>query len=363
MLVDGARRRSTVLLLSHWPGSDPPARLRRDTSTEMALAHLVAPEPLPAGTGLVAIDHLDEDGLASLYALTSPGPALAQAEQLVGLARAGDFDVVEPGGPREGARAAWALRRLLDPARTPLGELAGVDRPRVDGELLEVLLGRLAVLLGDPRKAAALSAEEEAAFATAASALADGAARIDERPEADLAVVHVADGVPPTAAGALGQGGLRLPVHPAALHALTTAPRVLVVHTGGYVYYDRYETWVALASRTLPARRDLVPLAARLAAAEGAEGAWRATPSSALVAVLASAPGRASRLPPEAVEEALVAHLATAPPAWLPGTPAPALVGGAGRGEGPRRSGGPRVGTTGRARARWRGPRRGGPSA
>ncbi len=359
VLVDGAPRERTVLLCSHWPGGDPPAALRRDTSTEMALAVLATPGLVPPTTRLAALDHLDEDGLAALYVLCRPDEAAPRASCLAGLARLGDFDVVEEGGPGDGARVGWALRRLLDPARSPLAGIAGIERPRLATALLEGLLATLDRLLAEPATAAALAEPEEAAAALASAALAGGAVLVEERPQAHLAVVRVDPAVPPGAAGTLGQGRLNLPVHPAALHAATAAVRILVVHGGRCTYYDRYETWVAYASRPLPARRDLTLLAARLDERERCAGAWRATPASAPVAVLEPAPGRASRLAPDEVVEALVAHLGAAPPAWLPGAPAPAGPSGAGA----RRSAAPTAGTSGRAPARWRGRRPAAPSA
>lgn len=364
VLVDGAPRARTELLCSHWPGGSPPPALRRDTSTEMALAVLDDPGLVPPAARLAAVDHLDEDGLAALYALCRPADAVGRAARLVGLARLGDFDVVEEGGPGDGARAGWALRRLLDPARSPVVGIAGIDRPRLEAGLLEALLAALDRLLAEPAVAAALAEPDEAAVAVASAALAGGAALVEERPEAHLAVVRVDSAVPPGAAGSLGQGRLTLPVHPAALHAATAAPRILVVHGGRCTYYDRYETWVAYVSRPLPARCDLTVLAARLAERERTPGAWRASPPSAPVAVLDQVPGAASRMAPDEVVEALVAHLQAAPPAWQPFAPAPAGPPGAGPpGAGARRSAAPTAGTTGRAPARWRGRRRATPSA
>lgn len=348
VLVDGAPRARTVLACSHWPGANPPGRLRRDTSTEMALAQVAEPVPVPAGTGLAAVDHLDEDGLAALLVLVHPEVGRSEALVLSALARVGDFDLVEAEDPGEAARAAWALRRELDPRRSGIPALANRPRPVLGAELLALVLARLAGLVANPVAAAALAEEEESAYRSARSVLVAGGAQVEEHPEAGLAVVTVGADVPPSAAGTLRQGP-RLPLHPAALHGATSARRLLVVQGGGYLYYDRYETWVSYVSRPLPARRDLPPLAVRLAELEGDPGAWWATPASTPVAVLATATGRASKLPLAAVVGELVDHLVGAPPAWPP------VRGVSG-------SAAPRAGTTGRARARWRGRRPRGPS-
>lgn len=371
VLVDGARRQRTVLLLSHWPGGDVADALRRDTSTESALAYLHDPLPLPRRAGLVALDHLDEDGLASLFALARPLAALDHEATLVDLARAGDFDDLGPApGAGTGARAAWALRAVLDPRRSPLAALrAPSPGPALTAGLLGELVEVLADILARPGDFEHLWIDEAAAYEHGLAALAGGLVHVEERPELGLAVVTCDERLSagPATVGARTHEGRLLPVHPAALHAATEAARILVVHGRRYTYYDRYETWVAYTSRPLPPRRDLTPLATSLAAAEGEAGAWTAAPPSAPGPVLASRPGWESRLEPSSVVAALVAHLVAAPPAWFPRRGDPSGARGApeaGSGDArPRRSAGPRAGTSGRARARWRGRRRGRPSA
>lgn len=359
VLVDGARRPSTALLLSHWPGSVLPEGLARDLSAESSFAYLRAPWAWGHGASVVTCDHLDEDGLVSLYALAFPGAALEAEAALVSLARAGDFDVLDT---LEAGRGAWGLRTLLDPGRSPLAGLRGgrgassVCARGVPGELLD-LVGALAA---DPGRHPALWAAEDAAYGAGRAALEAGRVRLEEHPEVGLLVATCDEGLPASAGAAVGHGGRRLPIHPAVLHGATEATRILVVQGRSYTYYDRYETWVAYVSRDLPPRRDLTVLAARLGASDAR---WTADPPSALVPVLASDPSRPSRLSPERLVQELVAHLVPAPAAWLPHRGHPAgeelAVGG-----GPlSRSGAPRGGTSGRARPRWRDRRRGRPSA
>lgn len=353
VLVDGAARPTSALVLSHWPASPTPVGLARDTSAESALAYLGTPEAWGHGAGAVACDHLDEDGLAACFALAFPNEAHARAGALVDVARAGDFDIVGAAGP---ARAAWALRAALDPDRTPLAALRAGTAAVVATGPPEELFDLLAGLLRRPEGYEALWGAEEAAYRTGRVALDAGLVAVEEHARAALAVLTCAPGLP-EAPASLGHAGRRLPLHPAVIHAATAAPRILVVSGATFTYYDRYETWVAYRSRALPARRDLTVLAARLTAEEAREGVWVADPPAALVPVLATAPGTESRLGRERVVDALVAHLTTAPGAWFPQSDDPT------RPEGLRRSAAPRAGTTGRALARWRGRRRGAPSA
>ncbi|MGH9058559.1 MAG: DUF6687 family protein, partial [Acidimicrobiales bacterium] len=88
VIADGAPVEGTVLTLSHWPASPTPAPLRADLSAQIALRWREAPGPF-GGAELATIDHLDQDGLVSLYALVAPGPARAERARLVEVARAG----------------------------------------------------------------------------------------------------------------------------------------------------------------------------------------------------------------------------------------------------------------------------------
>jgi hypothetical protein len=353
VLVDGARRPTSALVLSHWPASGTPSSLARDTSTESALSYLEMPEAWRHGANAVSLDHLDEDGIAACYALAFPAQARRDREGLRLLARAGDFDVVEHLGF---ARAAWALRQALDADRTPLSSLRRPAAEVVAAGLFDELFGLLAELLEHPGRFEALWAEEDEAFRRSREALESGLVVLEERPEACLAVITCHPRLAKVTAR-VPHGGLALPLHPAAIHGVTHAPRVLVLAGEDCTYYDRYETWVAYRSRRLPARRDLAMLAARLSAEEGLADAWVADPPGALVPRLARQPGRGWRLRPDQVVEMICAYLMAAPAAWFPHnddpTAPPRL----------RRSAAPRGETNGRAPARWRGRLRGAPSA
>lgn len=79
--------------LSHWPGNRTPERYRVDTTTEMAL--LLAEDPrreeFLSGIRVVSNNHLDTDGLLSVWAVLHPEEALRHRRFLVDAARAGDF--------------------------------------------------------------------------------------------------------------------------------------------------------------------------------------------------------------------------------------------------------------------------------
>src|SRR5271170_165792 len=79
VMVDGAPRPGSVLVLSHWPVSTTPAPLARDLSAEIALAYLEEPTYWSTDAIAVTNDHPDVDGLTSIYALADPPAALDRA--------------------------------------------------------------------------------------------------------------------------------------------------------------------------------------------------------------------------------------------------------------------------------------------
>jgi hypothetical protein len=90
--------------LSHWVPNRTAERYKADTSTEICLNYAADPDHTPAD--LVVNDHVDVDGVLSLYALLHSDLALAHRDVLIAAASTGDF-VAWPG--REGFRLAQHL--------------------------------------------------------------------------------------------------------------------------------------------------------------------------------------------------------------------------------------------------------------
>src|SRR6476619_3157144 len=88
VIIDGSGVPSTVLTLSHWPGSSVPEALAADLSAEIAVKYLEHPE-LHVAVDAVSNNHLDEDGLMGVLALIDPELALAHRDLVVDVARAG----------------------------------------------------------------------------------------------------------------------------------------------------------------------------------------------------------------------------------------------------------------------------------
>ncbi len=357
LIVDGAPRRGTLRTLSHWPATPTPPELARDTSAEIVLAYLDHPEYWASGAQAVTCDHLDEDGALALYGVVDPAGARLAANRLVDAAHAGDFQVVRS---PEGAEVAWALRHLFDPTRSVLAEAlepAARSGARWEALALRRSLEILPELLGAPERFRSWWEEEALAYQASVSLVETGAVLIEERRDLDLAVVRVQGSAAPSRFARIGRD-VPLPLHPAAIHSVTRASRVLIGQERSYTYYDRYETWVRYVSRRLPLRRDLGELAQRLSQAERDGATWCADAPATLIPVLRLAKGAPSSLSVAQVTQLIGEHLEDRPGVWAPFRDEGAYV-GSGRieGSGLSGSGAPRAGTTGRGLARWRGRR------
>ncbi|MDB5095669.1 MAG: hypothetical protein JWM80_90 [Cyanobacteria bacterium RYN_339] len=82
-------REGVDLELSHWLPNRTPIPYKADTSTEICLRFVDA--PLPGDWDLAVNNHLDVDGVLSVYALVHSDRALAHRDTLIGAARMGDF--------------------------------------------------------------------------------------------------------------------------------------------------------------------------------------------------------------------------------------------------------------------------------
>src|SRR5467141_1674283 len=78
---------------SHWKGNQTAASVKADTSTEIALNLVSAPdrEELTRGIDLVTNNHFDTDGVLSVWTVLTGERALELREKLIPAAEAGDF--------------------------------------------------------------------------------------------------------------------------------------------------------------------------------------------------------------------------------------------------------------------------------
>jgi hypothetical protein len=301
VIVDGPAAEGTVLALSHWPDSGTPAALAADTSAAIVDRYLRA-DPHGPEVDVVTNNHFDEDGLFGLWLLVAR-PAEGAPERALALeaAEAGDF-----GTWRDpwAARCALAVMAMAERGTTPFPAVRRALAPTatVDpaGAIYEALLPRTGRLLADPDRHRLLWEPAWQRVAADIALLDAGEARMEDAPQADVAVLRA-----PRA------------LHGMAVHPRTPRTRVLTVTPDGtLVLRHRYETWVRYASRPLAPRVDLTPLLPRLQELETRPGTWRFEGVRAITPRLwlADAGGRPapSGLGPERLVEELATFLAGA---------------------------------------------------
>lgn len=310
VVVDGSPNAGTVLTLTHWPGMAQPAGMGADLSAQMAFRFVRSgAEP---GADVVTNNHLDQDGLASMFAFVDPDRALAHEELLIDLAAAGDFATYRF---RDAARASMVISAYADSARSPIAsELTGAYEQQC-AVLYEMFLPLVLPLALDPSPYREVWAEEDAALSASEGALATGAITIEERPDLDLAIVRIAADEP-TRTGHRFAANQHTGAHPMAINNATACVRLLEVHGRHYTYTDRYETWVQYRSRRPLPRVDLRPLAHELTANERGSTTWSASGPSALTPELTCSDE--SGIDEHLVLELLIEHLETSTSAWDP---------------------------------------------
>lgn len=240
--------------LSHWPGNRTPKKWRADLSTGIALRFARAPEAereaFLGDARHVVNDHYDTDGFASLLTVLEPEIAFRHEELLLAAAAVGDF----------GCWVTWRgfaidriVKRLADPDSPVMGAFRGVDDPdELSLRRYQWLMQRGESMLQHIGSYRVLYEEE----------MAQVQAEIDAGLRGDIERTFHA---------ALGLSVLRTtePRHRMTLNTLSGAFRVLhAVEQEGerfFRYHDRTESWFDLVTISTPPRRDLRPLAQRLA--------------------------------------------------------------------------------------------------
>ena len=342
VVVDGSATPSTVLTLSHWPGSPTPEGLQDDLSAQIVV-RAVEQDAVPPAVDAVTNNHFDQDGLAGVALLTlgdeawrRRGQLVDQGQQrlagvalltlgdeawrrrgqLVDLARAGDFGTF---ADRDSMRVAMALAAFDDPDRSPLDRavFAGGYEAQC-GALYEATLPRVLAMLDDPGTVRQWWEDEDAHLDASMHAMASGAATVDEVPELDLAVVAVPEATATGLASRFTITGAAA-LHPVAVNMATERMRVLVSQGNRHRLELRYETWVMYRSRPLMPRPDLRLLAPRLDDLEG-RACWHADAPGALTPAL-EADEAGSTLPLPRIRAEVEAFLRTAAPAWDPWSP------------------------------------------
>ena len=276
--VDGTV--SNSIHFSHWEGNQTPSEVKADTSTEIALNLVAAPNRnmLTQGIDLVTNNHFDTDGVLSVWTVLTGERALELRDELISAAEAGDFSEFST---EQGVRASIAIQGAdqaspNNDSGSPLARmLAGKD---IDDEALayELVLPEVENVLRHTDKYEALWRDAWQQIAAAMESFESGRSRVDEYAARNVSVITLAPEIftnsgfsptrhaPPfTAISRYAKGHLFLIATPA---------------DGGWVYrldYPYY-CWAETLRRPPIVRRNLAETLARLNQLEpGSDGRWQ----------------------------------------------------------------------------------------
>ncbi len=146
--VDASYRDGVDIELSHWIPNRTPAAFKAATSTEIALRCVAAGGA--ADVDLVVNNHVDTDGMLSVFALLHPGPALAHRATLVQAAAMGDFHAWGEPDARHLFQLVALTRARLEALKTDPQDIYttvhGLVRRALDGERVAETAPGLAAL-------------------------------------------------------------------------------------------------------------------------------------------------------------------------------------------------------------------------
>jgi len=179
---------------SHWNGNRTPQSVKADTSTEIALNVVAAPNraELTQGIDLVTNNHFDTDGVLSVWTMLSGERALELRDKLIPAAEAGDFSELST---EDGVRASIVIQGSdspIDKSGSPLAQqLAGQD-VNDEARSYELVLPHVERVLTHTNEYEALWRDAWNRIAAALDSFARGTSRVDEDRDAKLSVVMLA---------------------------------------------------------------------------------------------------------------------------------------------------------------------------
>src|SRR5947209_15094467 len=189
--VDGTV--DNAIHFSHWKGNQTRASVKADTSTEIALNLIAAPnrEELTRGIDLVTNNHFDTDGVLSVWTVLTGEPALKLRDKLIAAAEAGDFSEMST---QEGVRASIVIQGSDSPGDvgSPLARQLAGSEVTDDAHAYELVLPLVERVLTRTNDYASLWVDPWNRIATAFGSFAKGRSRVEEDPEAKLALVTCA---------------------------------------------------------------------------------------------------------------------------------------------------------------------------
>ena len=295
---------------SHWKGNETPLSVKADTSTEIALNLVAAPnrEELTRGIDLVTNNHFDTDGVLSVWTMLNGERALPLRDKLIAAAEAGDFSELST---QEGVRASIVIQGSDSPTDvgSPLARQLAGEPVDDDARAYELVLPYVERVLTRTNDYASLWCDPWNRIALALESFAKGRSHVTEDDEARLSVVTLAPDI-------FSPAGFKPTRHCAPFTAIShhAHGEVFLIMTPldfGWAYRIDYPyySWAETIVRPKIERRDFSSLIARLNEAEqNPAGRWKIDTSElASAAKFSGANGKlaASSLDLEAVASEL----------------------------------------------------------
>jgi hypothetical protein len=273
--VDGTV--DNAIHFSHWKGNQTPQSVKADTSTEIALNLVAAPnrEELTGGIDLVTNNHFDTDGVLSVWTVLTGERALELRDRLIAAAEAGDFSELST---QEGVRASIVIQGSDSPTDlgSPLASQLAGEPVDDDARTYELVLPHVERVLTRTNDYASLWVDPWNRIAAALDSFAKGRSRVDEDHEAKISLVTLAPDI-------FSPSGFKPTRHSAPFTAISHHARgeIFLIATpldGGWAYRIDYPyySWAETIVRPPIERRDFSSLIEHLNQLEGsAAGSWR----------------------------------------------------------------------------------------
>src|SRR6202140_2303725 len=292
---------------SHWKGNETPASVKADTSTEIALNLVAAPnrEELTRGIDLVTNNHFDTDGVLSVWTVLTGERALELRDKLIAAAEAGDFSEMRT---EDGVRASIVIQGSdspTDDAGSPLAHHVAGEAVDDDARAYELVLPQVERVLTRTNEYESLWREPWKQIAAALESFAKGASRVNEDDEGKLSLVTLAPEI-------FSPSGFKPTRHSAPFTAISHHARggaflIATPFDDGWAYRHDfpYYSWAETIVRPPIERSDFTSLVTQLNEIEqGPDGLWRIDTSELASAVkFSDADGKlaSSKLAPDVV--------------------------------------------------------------
>jgi hypothetical protein len=285
--IDGTVNKA--IHFSHWKGNQTPQSVKADTSTEIALNLVAAPnyDELTQGIDLVTNNHFDTDGVLSVWTVLTGEPALELRDKLIAAAEAGDFSEMSTQAAVRASIVIQGSESALDEeAGSPLARQLAGGPVSDNARAYELVLPHVQKVLTRTNDYASLWCDPWNRIALALDSFAQGRSRVDEDSEAKISLVTLAPEV-------FSSSGFKPTRHCAPFTAISHHARgdVFLIATpfkGGWAYRIDYSyySWAETIVRPRIQRRDFSSLVAVLNELEKSPGGtWRLDTSEMTSAV------------------------------------------------------------------------------